>query len=195
MMESCVRPVKRERVPGSKSQLNGGSNDPPQTSHRHCRHCRCRDRGLLGHDGPQERPGGFDSSGQSRHGGGTAEMQLPGLAAGTTAFGMEVTLLADGSATGHVDCVDQHGDNLPGNLFGEVTSWRMEGEVVVLNVTGKLVRFPRPGVTGGHPVPVSFTMKIQQFGGAGVGHWTLEVGGRLFCIELLTSGQIVYRAE
>ena len=124
------------------------------------------------------------------HGGGTAEMQPPGLAAGRTAFGMEVTLLADGSATGHVDCVDQHGDNLPGNIFGEVTSWRMEGQVVVLNVTGKLIRFP-----GGHPVPVSFTLKIQQFGGAGVGHWTLEVGGRLFCIELLTSGQIVYRPE
>ena len=124
------------------------------------------------------------------HGGGTAEMQPRGLAAGRTAFGMEVTLLADGSATGHVDCVDQHGDNLPGNIFGEVTSWRMEGQVVVLNVTGKLIRFP-----GGHPVPVSFTLKIQQFGGAGVGHWTLEVGGRLFCIELLTSGQIVYRPE
>ena len=124
------------------------------------------------------------------HGGGTADMQPPGLAAGRTAFGMEVTLLADGSATGHVDCVDQHGDNLPGNIFGEVSSWRMEGQVVVLNVTGKLIRFP-----GGHPVPVSFTLKIQQFGGAGVGHWTLEVGGRLFCIELLTSGQIVYRPE
>jgi len=26
------------------------------------------------------------------------------------------------------------------------------------NVPGKLVRFPRPGVTGGHPVPVSFTL-------------------------------------
>ena len=124
------------------------------------------------------------------NGGGTAEMQPPGLAAGRTAFGMEVKLLADGSATGHFDCVDQHGDNLPGNIFGEVTSWRMEGQVVVLNVTGKLVRFP-----GGHPVPVSFTVKIQQFGGTGVGHWTLEVGGRLFCIELLTSGQIVYRPQ
>ena len=79
------------------------------------------------------------------NGGGTAEMQLPGLAAGKTAFGMEVKLLADGSATGHVDCVDQHGDNLPGNIFGEVTSWRMEGQVVVLNVTGKLVSFSRGG--------------------------------------------------
>jgi len=26
-MESCVSPVKRERVPGSGSQLNGGSDD------------------------------------------------------------------------------------------------------------------------------------------------------------------------
>src|SRR3989440_12147647 len=127
------------------------------------------------------------------HGGGTAEMQPRGLAAGRTAFGMEVTLLADGSATGHFDCVDQHGDNLPGNIFGEVTSWRMEGQVVVLNVTGKLVRFPRPGVTGGHPVPVSFTVKIQQFGGAGEGQWKLDVGGRLFCIEHLSSGQFDYR--
>jgi hypothetical protein len=122
------------------------------------------------------------------NGGGTAEMQLPGLGAGSTAFGMEVKLLADGSATGHVDCVDQHGDNFPGNIWGEVTSWRMEGQVVVLNVTGKLVPIP-----GGHPVDVSFTVKIQRFGGAGVGHWTLEAFGTLFCVELLTSGQIVYR--
>ena len=103
---------------------------------------------------------------------------------------MELALLADRSATGHVDCVDQHGDNLPGNIFGEVTSWSMEGTTVVLNVTGKFLPIP-----GGHPVDVEFTVKIQQFGGAGVGHWTLEVGGTLFCIELLTSGQIVYRPE
>src|SRR5213083_1328348 len=108
------------------------------------------------------------------NGGGTAEMQPPGLAAGRTAFGMEVTLLADGSATGHVDCVDQHGDNLPGNIFGEVTSWSMEGTTVVLNVNGKLIHIP-----GGHPTDVSFTVKIQRFGGAGVGHWTLEAFGKL----------------
>jgi hypothetical protein len=64
----------------------------------------------------------------------------------------------------------------------------MEGTVVVLNVIGKLVSFP-----GGHPVDVSFTVKIQQFGGAGVGRWRLAVGGVIFCVELLTSGQIVYR--
>jgi hypothetical protein len=64
----------------------------------------------------------------------------------------------------------------------------MEGTVVVLNVTGKFLPIP-----GGHPVDVSFTVKIQQFGGAGVGHWTLEVGGFIFCYEILTSGQIVIR--
>ena len=122
------------------------------------------------------------------NGGGTAVMQPAGVAQGRTAFGMGVKLLADGSATGHFDCVDQHGGTFPGNIFGEVTSWRMEGTVVVLNVTGKLVSFP-----GGHPQDISFTVKIQQFGGAGVGRWTLEVGGTLFCVELLTSGQIVYR--
>jgi hypothetical protein len=122
------------------------------------------------------------------NGGGTAEMQPPGVATGRSAFGMGVKLLSDGSATGHFDCVDQHGGNFPGNIFGHVTSWRMEGTVVVLNVTGKLVLFP-----GGHPQDISFTVKIQQFGGAGVGRWTLEIGGVVFCVELLTSGQIVYR--
>ena len=122
------------------------------------------------------------------NGGGTAEMQPPGLATGRTSFGMGVKLLSDGSATGHIDCVDQHGGNFPGNIFGEVTGWSMDGTVIVLNVDGKVVSFP-----GGHPEPVSFTVKIQQFGGAGVGRWTLEVGGTLFCVELLTSGQIVIR--
>jgi hypothetical protein len=122
------------------------------------------------------------------NGGGTAEMQPPGVAAGRSAFGMGVKLLSDGSARGHFDCVDQHGGTFPGNIFGHVTSWRMEGTVVVLNITGKLVLFP-----GGHPQDISFTVKIQEFGGAGKGRWTLEIGGTLFCVEVLTSGQIVIR--
>ena len=52
-------------------------------------------------------------------------------------------------------------------------------------------------VIAGHnlldPVEVAFTVKIQEFGGAGVGHWTLDVGGVVFCIETLDSGQIVLR--
>jgi len=57
-MEGCVRPVKRECVPGSESQLNGGSDDPPQTSHRHRRHCLCRHHRLLGHNGSEAARGG-----------------------------------------------------------------------------------------------------------------------------------------
>jgi hypothetical protein len=40
---------------------------------------------------------------------------------------------------------------------------------------------------------VAFIVRIQQFGGAGVGRWTLEVNGFIYCYELLTSGQIVVR--
>jgi hypothetical protein len=127
------------------------------------------------------------------NGGGTAEMSAPGAFLGKTAFGMGVKLYSDGSATGHIDCVDQHGSTFPGNIWGEVTSWSMEGTVIVLNVSGV-------GLLKGS----SFTVKIQQFGGAGVGHWTLHESdppsfgfpaGFMFCNETLTSGQIVYRPE
>lgn len=120
-------------------------------------------------------------------GGGTAEMQAGGIAQGITHWGAGVTLYSDGSASGHIDCVDQHGGTDPGNIFGEVTSWRLEGSTVVLNVVGKFVGH------GGHPAAVEFTVKIQAFGGAGVGRWTLEVGPFLFCVEVVTSGQIRIR--
>jgi hypothetical protein len=127
------------------------------------------------------------------NGGGTAEMHpLPGGQGGSgkTMFGIGVTLFSDGSATGHIDCVDQHGDaSGAGNIFGAVTSWSLEGTTIVLNVTGKLTG------PGGHPIDISFIMKIQQFGGAGVGHWTLESGGFIFCNETMTTGAIVYKPE
>jgi len=121
------------------------------------------------------------------NGGGTASMD-DGM--GNTSWGAGVKLFSDGSASGQFDCVDHHGaaPGYPGNIWGKVTSWRMEGTVVVLEVVGKVVGFP-----GGHPEDVAFTVKIQRFGGAGVGHWTLEIGGFIFCYETLTSGQIVYR--
>jgi hypothetical protein len=123
------------------------------------------------------------------NGGGTAEMQAP-LAAGTSHWGAGITLYSDGTASGSFDCVDQHGDapGFAGNIWGHVTSWSKEGDVIVLNVVGKFVPIP-----GGHPQDVTFTVKIQQFGGAGVGRWTLEMSGFIFCYELLTSGQIVIR--
>ena len=117
-------------------------------------------------------------------GGGTAEMQAGGPAQGITHWGAGVTLYTDGTASGHIDCVDQRGGNFPGNIFGEVTSWRLEGTVVVLEVVGKFVG------AGGHPSAEAFTVKIQQFGGAEEGRWTLEIGPFLFCVELVTSGQI-----
>jgi hypothetical protein len=126
------------------------------------------------------------------NGGGTAEMGPPGRTRGISSFGMGVTLLSDGTATGHFDCVDHQGDPTgAGNIFGEATSWSMEGDVIVVNVTGKFIPIP-----GGDPRPVSFKVKIQQFGGAGVGHWSLvNAKGVIVCWELLISGQIVYKPE
>src|SRR5436309_7382499 len=79
------------------------------------------------------------------NGGGTAIMDPAksdfGLA-GTTSFGIHATLYENGTAKGHVNCVDQFGSTSPGNIFGEVTSW--EGSLdgtITLNVVGKLVNF------------------------------------------------------
>ena len=126
-------------------------------------------------------------------GGGTSTMaEVFGIPnPGSSVFGFNARLMSDGTATGHIMCLDQHGDapGFPGNIFGEVVSWSgdLDGEIT-LNVVGKFLPIP-----GGHPVATEFTVKIQQFGGAGVGHWTLEVGGVVFCIETLDSGQIVLR--
>ena len=121
------------------------------------------------------------------NGGGTANMD-DGM--GTSIFGLGVKLLSDGSAKGHFDCADLVGDapGYPGNVFGEVTSWSTDDDdVVSLNVIGKLVVFPGGLVLTDLP----FTIKIQSFGGAGVGHWTLDAFGFTICFETLLSGQIV----
>ena len=130
------------------------------------------------------------------NGGGTALMYAgPGMGdKSISSFGIHATLYSDGSATGHVDCVDQHDDTSAGNIFGEVTSWSLnspDGDIddgIVLHVTGKLITFP-----GGHPVVAKFPMTIQHAGGAGVGMWTLGNPSAPFCIERLLSGQIVVR--
>lgn len=130
------------------------------------------------------------------NGGGTAEMQVPaGLLAGTTSFGGHITLYSDGTAKGEIHCVDQHGSTAPGNVWGQVTSWTMEDGVVSLVVSSaKLVTFG----AGGPQDSGTFIVRIQSFGGKGVGHWTLDVpngaGGWLtVCDELVTSGQILIR--
>ncbi len=132
------------------------------------------------------------------HGGGTSEMQDP-FPAGSTVFSIGIKLYADGTASGHIDCVDQYGDweGFPGNIWGEVTGWSgdIHGAITLTVSGGGFV--PIPGGRG-FPVAVPFTVTIEQFGGAGVGRWTLAVpdgsgGWFTVCYELLTSGQIVIR--
>ena len=131
------------------------------------------------------------------NGGGTAEMQGP-ILFGNTVFGAGVKLYSDGTASGEIHCIDQHGGTAAGNVWGPVTSWSIDGNgVVSLTIaSGTLVNFP-----GGHPQDVgTFIVRIQTFGGKGVGHWTLDVpngsGGWLtVCVEILTSGQIAIRYE
>jgi hypothetical protein len=130
------------------------------------------------------------------NGGGTALMYAgPGMGdKSISSFGIHATLFSDGSATGHVDCVDQHDDTSAGNIFGDITSWSLNApdndidDGIVLHVTGKLIVFP-----GGHPVTRNFPVTIQSPGGAGVGLWTLGDPSNPFCIERLLSGQIVER--
>jgi hypothetical protein len=127
---------------------------------------------------------------------GTAEMQPPGLVSGKTVFSTRVKLQADGSATGFFDCIDVFGSStLPGDISGEVISWSTDPDgSIVLNVIGTFVPFLPPDGHPGTSIPASFTVKIQKFGGKGVGHWTLAIpigGSRMPCVELLTSGRIV----
>jgi len=129
------------------------------------------------------------------NGGGTALMGTPGHAVGVSSFGIHATLYVGGSAQGQFDCVDQMGDATgAGNIFGDITSWSQntDGTVNLYVTNGKFVNIP-----GGHPASTSFTITIQSYGGAGVGHWTLTLtpSGFLVCYELVTSGQIVSRTS
>jgi hypothetical protein len=123
-------------------------------------------------------------------------------------FSMDVKLFSDHSAKGKFDCVDIVGDPLgyPGDVFGDVSSWSQsaEGGPVTLYITdGSLVSIP-----GGAQFPkvagLAFTVTIQHFGGARVGHWTLNVpgagnaspfNGGPICQELLSRGHIVGKGE
>lgn len=129
-------------------------------------------------------------------GGGTAIM-TDGM--GVTTFGFEATLFSDGTARGHFDCVDRVGSEpgYPGNIFGAITRWSRNADdgTISLHVTdGKFVSFGAGLVA---PGGVEFTVTIQAYGGAGIGHWTLDIGlsrtSNPICIELLTSGRIVAR--
>ncbi len=126
------------------------------------------------------------------NGGGTALMTSGPTAGGksVSSFGIYATLFSDGSAQGHFDCVDLMGDTGPGNVFGAITSWSESADGLTVYVTdGKFLAIPGGLVVSGG---LHFSVTIQSFGGAGVGHWTLNVGTNPnpTCIELLISGQI-----
>src|SRR5260370_27921485 len=78
------------------------------------------------------------------NGGGTALMYAgPGMGdKSVSSFGIHATLYSDGSATGHVDCVDQHDDKTARNIFGADKSWSLnapDGDIddgLVLHISG-----------------------------------------------------------
>lgn len=128
------------------------------------------------------------------NGGGTSIM-TDGM--GVTSFAIHATLFSDGTATGRIDCVDRVGSapEYPGNIYGAITRWARTPDGIALYVAdGRLIGIPGgPVISGGVP----FVVTIQRFGGAGVGHWTLDVPAfempTPICVELLTSGQIAVR--
>ena len=121
------------------------------------------------------------------NGGGTANVDD---GQGTSLFGWGVQCLSNGSARGNFECVDDIFALFPGNFFGRVTSWSMNGDgTISFSGLGKNINFPG----GLFAIDLPYTVTIQQFGGPGVGHWTLDVPffGGIVCFETLTSGQIV----
>jgi hypothetical protein len=117
---------------------------------------------------------------------------------GTTAFALDATLYANGSARGYVICLDEVGSapGYPGVIYGPVTSWTRDVKgIVTLHGVAKVVSFENGAVLSGVP----FTVSVQKSGGAGVGHWTMEIPGVTgptggpICVELLTSGTITVR--
>jgi hypothetical protein len=131
------------------------------------------------------------------NGGGTAMMEGPVLL-GTTVWGAGIKLYADGTASGEIHCIDLQGGTAPGNVWGKVTSWSTDtaGNIVLHVENGDIVFFPG----GFHQDSGAFNVTVQAFGGAGVGHWTLDLpdgfgGWFTVCVETLTSGQIVIRYQ
>jgi hypothetical protein len=120
-----------------------------------------------------------------------------------------ITLYSDGSAKGTFYCVDLPDSTpmLPGIVWGAVKSWTLDGGLISLHVPASLgLSWSASWHWGLHhefpPVIPSdagtWRIQIQRFGGAGVGHWTLDVpdgsGGWLsFCVEQVTGGKIALK--
>jgi hypothetical protein len=130
------------------------------------------------------------------NGHGTALMGPPGIGVGPSTFDIHVRLFSDGSARGRVYCVDVAGDPTgSGIIFGQATSWTQDatGAVTLIvpmgtftTVTGVILN-----------TSTYFTTTIQRFGGAGVGHWSMNFNHMPFpfCWELVTKGHINGKGE
>ena len=120
-----------------------------------------------------------------------------------------IILYSDGSAKGTFYCVDlpDSPPGYPGIIWGDVTSWTLDNGLISLHVPSSTnINWtepwdwspdnnfpPGPRLDGG-----SWRIKIQKFGGAGVGHWTLDVpdgtgGWFTVCLEQVTGGKIALK--
>src|SRR5450759_4052355 len=78
------------------------------------------------------------------NGGGTALMCCTPAAGlkSVRSFGIHAKIYSDGTASGHFDCVDQMGDTMPGNVFGDFTRWTKDaitGYISLYVTDGSLV--------------------------------------------------------
>ena len=123
-----------------------------------------------------------------------------------------ITLYSDGSAKGTFYCVDlpDSPPGYPGVVWGAVTSWTLDNGLISLHVpSSTLISWAAPWNWSTHKLPNgprqdggSWRIQIQSFGGAGVGHWTLDglVSGSAtngawltICLEQVTGGKILLR--
>lgn len=130
------------------------------------------------------------------NGEGRAIMGPPGIGVGPSTFDIHVQLFSDGSARGRVYCVDLLGDPTgSGIIFGPAATWTQDatGAVTLIVPTGTFTT-----VTGVIlNTNTYFTTTIQRFGGAGVGHWSMNFNHKPFpfCWELVTKGHISGKGE
>ncbi len=130
------------------------------------------------------------------HGAGFAMMDAGGQIRGNTRFSIDAKLYSDGTATGFVDCEDfggslWNGRPADGDVYGPFTSWKKVNGKIALIGTLQLRGDPSGAVFG-------TIVTIQEFGGAGKGHWTMsvpdfEAGGPPICSESITSGRVDLR--
>jgi hypothetical protein len=83
----------------------------------------------------------------------------------TPTYPIDAQLFSDGTATGFFDCADLAGSTLPGDISGPITSWKkVDGKITLSGIAHTARRNN-----------LAYTVAIQKFGGAGKGHWTLDV--------------------